>query len=125
MKRSFIINMVMWAALPVVSHAQVVDAQTTSILNSYSVVSAIFIGLAASLWVFFDARKMDGGVFGNALMYFSIGMFCLLVGFIAGVLASFYPTFMVYEKLAHDVLYIIGYIFMALGAHRIYQTIKK
>ncbi len=97
---------------------------TLVILNSYSLISAILIAIVTSILVAVNARKMKGGVFGTVLNYFSVGMFLVLAGFIAGSVPFWSSDYGGMIKVFHDVFYIIGYILMAVAAHKMFRVIK-
>lgn len=96
---------------------------TLTILNSYSLVSAILVGLATSILVLINARKMKGGVFGSVLNQFALGMFFVLVGFLL-VSIPWQIGSPIIVKTAHDVLYILGYIIMAVAANKLLRAIR-
>lgn len=81
--------------------------------------SAIIVAFAASVMVFVNARSMKGGVFGTVLNYFAIGMVFILGSFVVVSLNIFdSPGF---AKTANNILFILGYIIMALAANKLSQ----
>jgi len=99
---------------------------TFFILSSYSLASTLIVGLATSFLVLNIARRMDGGLIGHALKYFSAGMFFVLAGFIIEQ-ATLFEEFSRYNntlaETAHDILFIVGFIIMALAAQKLSKAI--
>jgi hypothetical protein len=102
----------------------VVDSQTVLILNSYSLASAVLLGFITSALVFWNARKMKGGIFGKAFLFLSIGMFLVLAAFAVGSLPFVSGMINSNLKLAHDFLFMCGYILMAIGGNHIFKAIQ-
>jgi len=94
------------------------------ILSSYTLASAVLIGVATSVLVAINSSKMKGGVFGKVLGYFSVGMFLVLLGFLAGEISFSMPENGVVIRAVHDALYIVGYIIMAVAAQKLLTAIK-
>lgn len=93
------------------------------VFESISLWSTIVIAFTTSIMVWTLGRKMHGGVLGKVLVYFSIGMTLIFFGFATEV-----PWFQnlphIYLKLAHDSLYIVGYILMGIAATKLLNVIK-
>ena len=81
--------------------------------------SAIIVAFAASIMVFVNARSMKGGVFGAVLNYFAIGMVFILASFVVVSLNVF--GFEGFAKTTNNILFILGYIIMALAANKLSQ----
>lgn len=97
-------------------------AGTISILNAYSFWSFIIVAVITSALVFVTATRMKGGLFGTVLRYFGAGMVLILFGYVlVSVPACAVST---YAKILHDILYLVGYILMAIAAHRLYAFTK-
>jgi uncharacterized membrane protein YagU involved in acid resistance len=110
--------------LPSMLFAQQVDYTAPSlILSYYSMFSAIAVGVITSVMVFINGRRMHGGVFGNALIYFSVGMIIVLVGFLFPLLSV--KTTGSFAEIFGNILYIIGYIAMAFAADKILKVTKE
>lgn len=94
-----------------------------SILSAYSFWSFVIIAVVTTVLVFVTASRMRGGLFGRVLLYFGCSMTLIFFG---GLLAGT-PTgdSAGYPKLAHDSLFIISYILMALGANKLYSFTKS
>jgi hypothetical protein len=109
------------AALPLVRLAQFED--NSQLFASLSLWSTIIIAFVTSAMVWIGGRTMRGGVFGRVLVYFSVGMTLIFLGFVTEVpwVASISPL---YVKLAHSSLYILGYISMGIAANKLLRTIK-
>lgn len=95
---------------------------TISILNAYSFWSFILIAVITSALVFVTAARMKGGLFGTVLHYFGAGMVLILVGYV--LISVPVCSSSDYAKILHDVLYLVGYILMAIAAHRLYAFTK-
>lgn len=99
---------------------------TFFILNSYSLASALLVGLATSFLVLSISKKMKGGLLGRALSYMSAGMFLVLVGYIASNISSFVALSsdsLIVVETAHDVFFIGGFILIAIAAQRLSKAI--
>lgn len=81
--------------------------------------SAIIVAFAASVMVFVNARSMKGGIFGTVLNYFAVGMILILGSFVVASLNVFGSEGL--AKTANNILFILGYIIMALAANKLSQ----
>jgi len=102
------------------------SGNTFLILSSYTLASTLIVGLVTSILVLNIARRMDGGLIGQALKYFSIGMFFVLAGFIVEqeiLFKGFGAYNTSFANTAHDVLFIIGFIVMAFAAQKLSKAI--
>lgn len=81
--------------------------------------SAIIVAFAASVMVFVNARSMKGGIFGTVLNYFAVGMILILGSFLVASLNVFGTEGI--AKTANNILFILGYIIMALAANKLSQ----
>ena len=82
---------------------------------------AIIVGFAATAATIFYAYQLKGGVVGTALNFVSAGMFLVVLGFFAVVVVwSTEPI----QMMTHDILFIIGYILMLVGALRLRQMMR-
>lgn len=85
--------------------------------------STIIIMLVTTGMVWIGGRKMHGGVFGTVLTLFSMGMTLIVLGFVTEL--SFVAKIpILYLKLTHDSLYIVGYILMGIAASKLLKVIK-
>lgn len=114
--------------LPTVVFADVTETllvlEDSGLFSSISLWSTLIVAFATSMMVWIGGRHMRGGVFGNVLTYFSIGMTLIFIGAATEIplLQSNVPG--IYLKLVHDSLYIIGYVFMGIAASRLLKAIK-
>lgn len=90
-------------------------------LQAYVLISAVLIAIIATVVVFRNAKKMKGGIFGTVLNYFGIGMVAILLGFISSSELSFLPTDDL--NVVGNVLFIVGYILMAIAAVKMSKAI--
>ncbi|MHB1117939.1 MAG: hypothetical protein ACYCZ7_00190 [Minisyncoccota bacterium] len=124
MKHFALISLV---CLPVVAFAGVTDTllelDNQGLFASISLWSMLIVAFATSMMVWVGGRKMHGGVFGSVLTYFSIGMSLIFLGIVAGM-PWFFETLPLYAKLAHDSLFIAGYIVMGIAASKLLGVIK-
>lgn len=88
----------------------------TTFVGSYTLWIAIVIGFAASLATLYYAYQLQGGLVGKALTLFGAGMFFVVLGFLAVAVAWATPDV---QKIVHDVVFIIGYVLMLMGAVRL------
>ncbi|OHA81105.1 MAG: hypothetical protein A2675_00800 [Candidatus Yonathbacteria bacterium RIFCSPHIGHO2_01_FULL_51_10] len=97
-------------------------ADTTAILNSYSFWSFVIVAVGTSVLVFLTAMRMKGGLFSKVLYYFGAGMVLIFLGYIlvSVPVCAASP----YSKIVHDMLYLVAYLLMALGANRLYMFTK-
>lgn len=101
--------------LPALAFAQE-EAGSESFVNSVSLWVAIAVGIIASLMVLRGASKIGGGVLGTVYKYIGVGMLVVVLGFVAVVVPAWASEFVVGRT--HDVLFIVGYLIMALGAQK-------
>ncbi len=97
------------------------------ILNSYSLISALLVGLVTSFLVFSISKKMKGGVFGSSLSYMSAGMFLILIGYAADNASSFIALSSdraVFVETTNDIFFIVGFILVAIAAQRLSKAIS-
>ena len=92
------------------------------VLQTYALISAIIVAGATSFIVFRNARKMRGGIFGTVLNYFGIGMIVVLGGFVVEAYPSLIPVGEV--GTVTNILFIIGYILMAVAATKLSKAIE-
>lgn len=120
-----LITIVSSLLLPSVLFAQTTPASYSnaySILNMYSFISVVAIGVITSTIVLINAKKMGGGVFGDALGYFGIGMLVVLAGIVVSLgIAIFSKQSM---GILGNIFYIIGYVLMAIAADKIRKVIQ-
>lgn len=82
---------------------------------------AIIIGFAATAATAVYAYQLKGGVVGTALTLISGGMFLVVLGFLA-VVVSWADSGT--QATVHDIVFIIGYVLMLVGALRLKQMIR-
>ena len=92
------------------------SAGTATFTGSITLWIAIIIGFIASFLTLSYAVQMKGSTVGTILSLFGIGMFLVVVGFLA-VVVAWAPAPV--QKLVHDLVFIIGYVLMLVGATRI------
>lgn len=97
-------------------------SNTYSILNMYSFLSVILIGAITSVIVLRNAKKMSGGIFGDALGYFGVGMLVMLAGITVSLGVAFFSKETI--GIIGNLFYIIGYILMAVAADKIRKIIQ-
>ncbi len=97
-------------------------SDTYSILNMYSFLSVIIIGGITSIIVLVNARKMSGGIFGDALGYFGVGMLVMLAGITVSLGVAIFSKETI--GIIGNMFYIIGYILMAIAADKIRGIIQ-
>ncbi len=90
---------------------------TYSILNTYSFLSVLIIGIITSIIVLKNAKNMSGGIFGDAMGYFGVGMLVVL----AGITISLGIAIFSEQSLGviGNMFYIVGYVLMAIAADKI------
>ncbi len=96
-----------------------VNTLVSDLAPRLSLWSAIIVAFAASVMVFVNARSMKGGVFGTVLNYFAVGMVFILGSFVVVSLNVFGSEGI--AKTVNNVLFILGYIIMALAANKLSQ----
>lgn len=122
-------------AFPTVLFAQTSGApvgvwQTLIGIEDYSKVfellslwSTLIVAIVTTAMVWIGGQKMRGGIFGNVLTFFSIGMTCIL-GAIAVGLPWLAGIPGVYLTSARGSLYIIGFIFMGVAANKLLKVTR-
>lgn len=125
MKHLALVSLVL---LPAVVFAGVDETLTgldnySDLFASLSLWSMLIIAFVTSMMVWVGGRQMHGGVFGNVLTYFSIGMSLIFLG-VATEVPWFHNISSLYLKLIHDSLYIVGYILMGIAASKLLKAIK-
>ncbi len=103
--------------------ALVIIEDSSKMLETISLWSMLVIAFATSVMVWVGGRKMHGGVFGKVLTYFSIGMTLIFLGIIAET-PWLQVVDILYLKMIHDSLYIVGYVMMGLAASKLLKVIK-
>jgi hypothetical protein len=83
---------------------------------------AIIIGLVATAATGVYAYQLKGGVVGTALTFIGIGMFLVVLGFLAVVVEWTQDGNL--QMAVHDIVFIIGYVLMLVGALRLKQMIR-
>lgn len=101
-----------------------VSDQTMLVLHVYVLASAILVSAITTGLVFKNARQMKGGVFGTVLQYFGVGMLLILLGFLVGSLSFGATVYAFVAQALHATFYIIGYVIMAIAAHKLLVAIK-
>lgn len=125
MKYVAIISLVLFPAL---AFAGTVDTlieieDSSKLFELISLWSTIVVAFITSMMVWVGGRQMHGGVFGEVLTYFSIGMTLIFLGFATEV-PWLERIDHLYLKMIHDSLYIIGYVMMGLAASKLLKVIK-
>lgn len=95
---------------------------TESLLGLYSFWSFVIVAAVTSVLVFVTATKLKGGLFGKVLHLFGAGMVVILASLVIANLND--EIFGAYTKVVRDVLNIVGYVFMALAANKLYTFTK-
>ena len=98
-------------------------SSTLSILNIYSLASAVLVGIITSAMVFINALKMKGGIFGRVLTYFAAGMALILIGFAVSSYRVFVSESAIEGNIlesAYNALFIIAYVIMAFASHKLH-----
>jgi len=90
-------------------------------LQAYTLASAMVIAIVATIVVFRNSQKMRGGIFSVVLRYFGAGMVAILFSFIAGSQFSFFSFDN--ADMISNILFIIGYVFMAMAAVKMHKAI--
>lgn len=91
-------------------------------LGKFSFLLAIVIGIFATSFIFRAARQMGGGLFGSVLNYVGIGMTLIVIGTIAVTLEPLFDN--LWAWLAHTSLFVLGFIFLVLGAKKLLKGIN-
>lgn len=95
----------------------------SKLLEMISLWATLIVAFVTSAMVWVGGRHMHGGVFGNVLTFFSIGMTLIFLGFATEV--PWFQNFdRLYLKMIHDSLYVVGYVLMGVAASRLLKVIK-
>ena len=105
---------------PVVAFAQDgEDLGPASFAGSITLWIAIVAGFIASLATLYFAFQLKGGVVGSTLNLFGAGMLFVVTGFLVVVIPWKAEDAAITAKIVHDVVFIIGYVLMLVGASRL------
>ena len=63
-----------------------------------------------------NAKKIGGGVLAKVYYHFGIGMLAVVVGFLAVVVPPWSSPTVIMRT--HDILFVVGYAIMAIGARK-------
>ena len=85
------------------------------ILQSYTFWSSVIVALMAIISTIVIAKKMKGGVFGETLNLFAIGMLCILAGYVIESVPEL--SSIVLLGTISDIIFIIGFLFMAMAGN--------
>lgn len=86
--------------------------------NSFSIGLAILVGVLANFLVFTNARKIGGGALAKVYNYFGVGMLFNLGGFVISSWSTPWIPWLTTFRVP-DILFILGYTAMAVGAKKI------
>lgn len=92
-------------------------------IGNFSVLLSILIGIVASILVLRAAKRMGGGLFGSVLNYIGSGMVLIVFATISVVGGGSFLG--VWSDLASTVFFVTGYIFMVLGANKLFKGIMN
>lgn len=83
---------------------------------------AIVLGLLASVYVYSLSQKMAGGAIARALTLYGTGMLCIVFSLLS---VTWLKQFMLGQQSSvHDILFIVGFMFMVFGSRHIISVIK-
>ena len=121
----FIIASLFWGNISYASGFDMTSAEVEAIapiLNIYIVISTVIIAILTIVVVFQNARKMKGGVFSVVLGYFGMGMTAVFLGFSVSIL----PILSLggVGEVIHQILFIVGYVCMAIAATKLSSAIR-
>ena len=91
--------------------------------GNFSLLLSIVIGIIATFFVFRVARKLGGGLFGSVLNYVGIGMFFVVIGTLATIVDKWVVEF--WSNVSGTAFFAIGYIFMVIGANKLFKGIMN
>lgn len=95
---------------------EIPSAGPATFAGSYTLWIAIILGFVASLMTWYYGRSMAGSRIGKILKSFGVGMLLVVLGFLVVVIPWTTPDI---QKITHDLLFILGYIFMLFGVLKI------
>ena len=130
MKKFFLLTII-GSVIPSIVSAQKINesisndgvAYASVFAGNFSLLLSIVIGIIATFFVFRVAKKLGGGLFGSVLNYIGIGMFLVVLGTIATIVNEWFVDF--WSSLAGTVFFAIGYIFMVVGANKLFKGIMN
>jgi hypothetical protein len=88
----------------------------SSFVGSYTLWIAVVLGVICSVITYRYASEMQGSRVGTILSLFATGMLSVALGFLS-IVVAWAPANI--QALSHDGLFILGYIFLLIGATRI------
>jgi ABC-type spermidine/putrescine transport system permease subunit II len=130
MKKSFLFTLSL-SLLPLWAYAQKIDdsifndefAYASVFAGNFSLLISIVIGAIATYLVFRAAKRLGGGLFGLVLNYIGIGMLLIVVGTISSISNPWFTSF--WSNVISTAAFATGYIFMVIGANRLFKGIMS
>ena len=107
---------------PTLVYAKGMALDNRTFENSPTLWLATIVGVIACGAVFQNAREMRGGVVGSALLFIGIGMLLMVIGLFLIVVPPWSPDRLILR--IHDILFVFGYILMAIGGHRLLHMVR-
>ena len=117
--------------LPILTLAQQVGsgvfndeiAYASVFTGNFSLLLSLVIGIIANFTVFQSAKKLKGGLFGSVLNYIGIGMSLVILGTLSTIIDPLIIGS--WFNVAGTVLFSMGYIFMVIGANKLFKGIMS
>ncbi|HEY4479703.1 MAG TPA: hypothetical protein VI981_05115 [Candidatus Paceibacterota bacterium] len=104
------------ALLPFFAEAQETKFSSPVVfVDNYTLLIGIFIGLVASILTVVYSLRMGRSMVGDILRPIGVGMFFIVLGFLAVAIAWAEPPA---PEIVHNLLFTSGYIMMLIGVAR-------
>ncbi|MEK7669192.1 MAG: hypothetical protein AAB350_01185 [Patescibacteria group bacterium] len=129
--KNFLLLIVLGITQPIVALAQRWDVQVSDnsfayasiFAGNFSLLLSIVIGIIATALVFRAAKRLGGGLFGSVLNYIGVGMLLIVLGNISAVVDPLFVGF--WFNITSTTLFAAGYIFMVIGANKLFKGIMN
>ena len=113
-----IISLALFIPFPVLAQEAGISKEFSQTLLTI----AIVLGLLASVYVFVLSLRLGGGAIAGALLSYGAGMISVCISLLS--VTWFKPYAGAYAGVSHDMFFIIGFILMVIGSHRVAKMIS-
>jgi hypothetical protein len=112
----------LFASTSIVSTPLIADEGTTE-FSQLLLTIAIVLGIVASGYVFVLSNRMGGGGIATALFLYGLGMLSVVTSLLSVTWLK--DTLAVLAGTAHDVFFIIGFVLMVFGSHKVSRLFRS
>ena len=123
--RGAMMNLRNWVFVPAAFAPLPALAQQAAVSEQFSqtlLTIAILLGLGASVYVFVLSFRLGGGAIAASLALYGAGMISVVVSLLS--VTWWKPLIGAYAGLLHDGFFIIGFILMMVGSHKVARVLR-